>query len=87
MAFVAYPKQPIYKTKKSLRDAIVLAEKDVEFVVGVGVFGLKTRKLSQFEPGEILHFQGPTLQNPTYYGRLVCTAPVKSAAIWMFEVE
>lgn len=79
---IPYPAQT-FKTKKALKDAVQLAMMDVVFVVGQSFFGgVKTKKLSEFPHGEIIHFQGPSADNPTYFGRMVNTGIKGVHDVW-----
>lgn len=84
MIMIAYPLKPI-PSKKLLKEAIQLAGLDMEFVIGQTFFGgLKTRKLSDLEPGEVLTFCGPRPEVPKYFGRLAKT-PVRG--VDLYEIE
>jgi hypothetical protein len=77
-----YPEQT-FTSKKSLKDAIILAQLDVTFIMSHNP--VVRKKLSQMKPGEVLTFQGPGAYNPKWFGRLACTAPVKG--LWSFDVQ
>lgn len=66
-----------FASKRTLKDAILKGELDVEFVVGYTMWGKAlTKKLTQMPVGTVVQFQGPSRLEPKYFGRFVRTLPI-----------